>query len=321
LRPALAVAAALWLGLAACGGDDDTTTSSVAGSDGSAVDAVDTVDTVADTGTVAPGGASDETAGSSGGRGDGAPTVSVPDEIPTELVISTLTEGNGTEAAEGDTVIVDYIGVLTRDGTRFDSSYDGARQPFVVTLGSGGVIPGWEQGLVGVRVGERRQLDIPSDLAYGDSPPPDSPIQAGDALTFVVDVRAVIAPTNPDDAPTDLEIPASTGASELDITEVVVGEGATATIGSTAIVNVLLYEGASRSLITNSWEASQPLQVAMDPEQTLPGIVGSIEGMKVGGRRLVVVPADQAFGAEGSANLGVAPDTDLVLVVDLLAAF
>ena len=89
----------------------------------------------------------------------------------------------------GDTVVVHYVGVRTEDGTEFDNSYDRG-EPFPVVLGSGSVIQGWEDGLVGAQVGDQRQLDIPTELAYGDSPRGDV-IQPGDALTFVVDVVAI----------------------------------------------------------------------------------------------------------------------------------
>ena len=121
------------------------------------------------------------------------PEVEIPAEPPTELVVTVLEPGEGPEAAEGDVVTVNYVGVRTADGTEFDDNYDGA--PFNVVLGAGGVIEGWEQGLLGVQAGSRVQLDIPADLAYGDNPPGD-PIQPGDALTFVVDVRSVEAVSN-----------------------------------------------------------------------------------------------------------------------------
>jgi peptidylprolyl isomerase len=121
------------------------------------------------------------------------PEVEIPAEPPTELVVTVLEPGEGPEAAEGDVVTVNYVGVRTADGTEFDDNYDGA--PFNVVLGAGGVIEGWEQGLLGVQAGSQVQLDIPADLAYGDNPPGD-PIQPGDALTFVVDVRSVEAVSN-----------------------------------------------------------------------------------------------------------------------------
>lgn len=117
------------------------------------------------------------------------PEVEIPAETPTELVITELSPGDGPEAATGDTVVVHYIGVRSEDGTEFDNSYDRG-QPFPVTLGTGSVIQGWDEGLIGARAGAQIQLDIPSDLAYGDSPQGEI-IQAGDALTFVIDVMSV----------------------------------------------------------------------------------------------------------------------------------
>lgn len=118
------------------------------------------------------------------------PEVEIPSELPTELQVTTLIEGEGPEAEVGDTVTVHYVGVRSEDGTEFDNSYDRG-SPFPVVLGAGGVIAGWDEGLVGVQAGERVQLDIPADLAYGDDPPPGSGIEPGDALTFVVDVLDV----------------------------------------------------------------------------------------------------------------------------------
>lgn len=114
------------------------------------------------------------------------PEVTIPDEVPTELGITVLTEGTGEGAAAGDEIAVQYVGVLSADGTEFDSSYD-AGQAFTFVLGTGAVIEGWDQGLIGAKVGSRIQLDIPADLAYGDQAAGDV-ITPGSALTFVVDV-------------------------------------------------------------------------------------------------------------------------------------
>ena len=100
------------------------------------------------------------------------------------LESTTLIEGEGEGAQAGDVVTVHYAGVLS-DGTQFDESWSGG-QPFPVTLGAGGVIPGWDEGLVGVKVAERRHLVIGSENAYGATGqgaiPPDAP------LAFDVDV-------------------------------------------------------------------------------------------------------------------------------------
>lgn len=79
----------------------------------------------------------------------------------------TLVAGNGPPAANGDTVVVHYTGWL-EDGTKFDSSVDRG-QPFSFTLGRGEVIPGWDAGVQGMQVGEKRRLTIPPNLGYGAS--------------------------------------------------------------------------------------------------------------------------------------------------------
>ena len=116
------------------------------------------------------------------------PEVAIPTEPVTDLIITDLVEGTGDGAQNGDTVLVHYVGVRSDDGVEFDNSYDRG-SPFPVVLGSGGVIAGWEQGLLGVKAGGQRQLDIPADLAYGDAD--RGTIRPGDALTFVVDVVSV----------------------------------------------------------------------------------------------------------------------------------
>jgi peptidylprolyl isomerase len=104
----------------------------------------------------------------------------------TKLTGTTLVAGNGPATRAGQTITVNYVGVSYRTGEEFDASWN-QQKPFSFQLGSGGVIPGWDRGLVGVKVGSRVQLDIPADLAYGENPAGGEP--AG-PLRFVVDVLA-----------------------------------------------------------------------------------------------------------------------------------
>jgi hypothetical protein len=83
------------------------------------------------------------------------------------LKIETLKAGTGAEVKKGDTVSVHYVGTL-EDGTKFDSSLDRGT-PFSFTLGANRVIQGWEQGVLGMKVGEKRKLTVPSDLGYGEA--------------------------------------------------------------------------------------------------------------------------------------------------------
>jgi peptidylprolyl isomerase len=118
------------------------------------------------------------------------PEVDPPEgDIPFELGIDDLTVGDGDEAVPGKKVTVHYVGVSFLTGEQFDASWDRG-QPFEFKLGKGQVIPGWDQGVAGMRVGGRRRLTIPSALAYG-ARGAGGVIKPNEPLVFVVDLLAV----------------------------------------------------------------------------------------------------------------------------------
>lgn len=132
------------------------------------------------------------------------PEIPAPDgEPPKELECVDVVVGDGATAEEGDQVTVQYVGVNYDDGKQFDASWDNG-QPFPFQLGSGSVIPGWDEGVVGMKVGGRRELIIPPDLAYGAQGSPPS-IKPNSTLVFVVDLLDVQA------APADAQAPAPGG--------------------------------------------------------------------------------------------------------------
>jgi peptidylprolyl isomerase len=112
------------------------------------------------------------------------PAVTAGTGTVSKLAVTTLVEGKGAATQKGQNLSVNYVGVTFADGKEFDSSWKSS-QPLEFQVGMGGVIPGWDEGLVGVKVGSRVQLDIPAAMAYGDNPSNGAP--AG-ALRFVVDV-------------------------------------------------------------------------------------------------------------------------------------
>ena len=167
---AVLIAILLALALAACGGDDDS---------GGGEDSSDAAAEAA----AADGDDGEEDAG----REPTKPEVEVPDgDPPTELEVTDLVEGEGPQAEAGDVVSVEYVGVSYSNGEEFDASWDRG-EPFAFQLGAGQVIPGWDEGVAGMRVGGRRQLVIPPDQAYGSAGAPPA-IGPDETLVFVVDL-------------------------------------------------------------------------------------------------------------------------------------
>jgi peptidylprolyl isomerase len=110
-------------------------------------------------------------------------------DIPFELGIEDIVEGDGDEATPGTKVTVHYVGVAFSTGEEFDASWNSG-QPFAFPLGAGQVIPGWDRGLVGMKKGGRRMLTIPPELAYGPTGQPPV-IGPNETLVFVVDLLKI----------------------------------------------------------------------------------------------------------------------------------
>ena len=111
------------------------------------------------------------------------------DAVPTDLVIEDLIEGDGAAVEAGQTVTTHYVGWAFSTGEEFDASWNRG-EPLSLRAGIGQVIRGWDQGLLGMKVGGRRKLTIPSHLAYGERGA-GGVIKPGESLIFVVDLVAV----------------------------------------------------------------------------------------------------------------------------------
>ncbi len=246
----------------------------------------------------------------------------------TKLTVCDLVQGTGAPIAAGASITAQYVGIGAVSGKKFDSSWDRG-QPATFSLS--GVIEGWTKGIPGMKVGGRRLLVIPGAQAYGASPP-SADIGANEALVFVVDAVPKAVPTvgphvegtagvtvtgAAGKAPTIAVTPETAKVSALTINDITVGTGAEAKPGATVTVKYVGAGATTGKTFDSTWTAGKPAQ--FDLSQIIPGIADGIPGMKVGGRRLVVMPADQGFGASVPQGLDIQPNEPLVFVIDLVS--
>ncbi|GAA3029878.1 hypothetical protein GCM10017559_65550 [Streptosporangium longisporum] len=123
--------------------------------------------------------------------GDAAPklTTKTKEKAPKDLVVKTVIKGTGPAVKSGQSILVQYAGKIWGSDVEFDSSWSRGAQPIMFQIGTGKVIKGWDQGLVGVPVGSRVLLSIPPDLGYGKAGSGEK-IKGTDTLVFLVDVVA-----------------------------------------------------------------------------------------------------------------------------------
>jgi peptidylprolyl isomerase len=178
-RLALIIFACLAVVVAGCGSSNDSSTSS---GESTATSTESSEKNPAESGGSAEKQSSDSA--------KAKPKVTVPSgPPPKKLELKEIEKGSGAEAKAGEEVTVQYVGVGYESKEEFDSSWS-RNEPFSFTLGAGQVIPGWDKGVAGMKVGGRRELIIPSNLAYGPqgSPPVIGP---NETLIFVIDLLAV----------------------------------------------------------------------------------------------------------------------------------
>ena len=180
----LSLALVLSLAAVACGEDDEPAA-------GSGADSGEQAENPAPTEAPAEGGDVDALVASVTKDLKAKPEFTAPSgEPPVELIAEDVIEGKGPAAQAGDNITMQYVGVSWSTGEQFDASWD-RNEAFPFQLGAGMVIPGWDQGIVGMKRGGRRILVIPPDLGYG--PQGSGPIAPNETLVFVVDLKKVNA--------------------------------------------------------------------------------------------------------------------------------
>ena len=225
------------------------------------------------------------------------------------LQIDDQVTGSGPEARAGQSVTVHYTGWLHDPaapqgrGRKFDSSKDRG-EPFEFDLGAGNVIAGWDEGVQGMKVGGTRVLTIPPELGYGARGaggviPPNA--------TLVFEVDLLPTPERP----------------SLQITDLVVGAGATAEAGHSVTVHYTGWlhdasapQGRGRKF-DSSKDRNDPFQFDLGAGMVIRGWDEGVQGMQVGGTRVLVIPAHLGYGPRGAGGV-IPPNATLVFEVELL---
>lgn len=194
------------------------------------------------------------------------------------LKATELAAGKGIAAKSGDVVTVTYTGKLD-SGKVFDSSE--GKGPYAFQLGGGKVIAGWEKGIVGMKVGGKRKLVIPPELGYGSRSM--GPIPANSRLTFEIKL---------------LRIDANGAKQKVEIKELKAGKGNPVKMGDRVAVH---YRGTflNGHKFDSSYDRNAPIKLKVGAGDVIKGMEQGVLGMKVGGKRHVVIPFELAYGRAG----------------------
>ncbi|WFB10431.1 FKBP-type peptidyl-prolyl cis-trans isomerase [Streptomyces sp. LX-29] len=321
----LAVPAGL-LTLAGCGDDKS-------GSDkGSKASPAPDGQSPAPTGKVVNGPLPEVTSGTKFGekpkiaKGSGKPSA--------DLAVKALISGDGTTVAKGDYLQVNYLGQIWDSAKVFDNSYDRGK-PAVFQIGTGQVIPGWDQALVGKKVDSRVEMAIPPKLGYGDQGNPQAGIKGTDTMVFVVDIVNTFGPTssaqgkkvpqndadvpkvsdNTDGKAPTITVPKGDAPKKLISEYVIEGDGPKVKASDGVLVQYkgVLWDGGKE--FDSSYAGKQLAQFSL--QQVVPGWAQGLTGKKVGSRVMIVIPPELAYKDKKSDTIPA--NSTLVFSVDILA--
>jgi peptidylprolyl isomerase len=222
----------------------------------------------------------------------GLPTPSSTTTSETGLIYIETVEGNGEVVAVGDMVSVHYTGYL-EDGSVFDSSL-ARNAPLIFMVGQQAVIPGWDEGVQGMRPGGKRELTVPPDLAYGEAGAGDV-IPPNATLTFEIELIDILS---------------------VDFVDQAIGSGVA--VGAGDIVSLAYTVSiAGGEQLDSTADHGQLLTFPIGGTRMIPGLELGVIGMMVGGARTITIPPDLAFGEAGAGDL-VPPNATLIFDVELV---
>ena len=217
--------------------------------------------------------------------------------IQANPIMIDMTLGHGDAAKKGDVVTVVYRGSL-QDGKVFDENLK--KDPFVFTLGGGQVIKGWDEGLIGMKVGGKRVLQIPSELGYGKDGA--GPIPANATLIFEIEM---------------LRVQKADYKPMIEIQEIKDGTGKGAEEGDQIEVH---YTGTflNGTKFDSSKDRGKPLDVTIGKTGLIKGFTEGLKGLKVGGIRKVTIPYQLAYGEAGRPPV-IPPMSTLIFELELVS--
>ena len=229
---------------------------------------------------------------------------------PSGLKFTDRVVGSGETPSTGDKCKVHYTGTLL-DGTKFDSSVDRGK-PFEFPLGMGRVIKGWDEGIADMKVGGKRKLIIPPELAYGSRA--KSNIPANSTLIFEVELLEVIKAFRD----TDFELPGQEILTEsgLRMIEHLEGEGPKPKQGETVIVHYTgMLENGTK--FDSSHDRGRPFEFQLGEGRVIKGWDEALADMTIGSKRTLIIPPELGYGERGAGAV-IPPNALLVFEVELI---
>jgi peptidylprolyl isomerase len=264
-----------------------------------------------------------------------APTITALSEEPDEVLKEDVEKGEGCGADTNTFLTLDLVGATAVGGTTFADSFASGR-PITAQLNASQLISGLESGIQGMKVGGRRTVTVPADLAYGAEGSPDQGIGPDEGLIFVVDLVAVTPaplycnaaqgiPAGPEGSgkPETVDMPIEAPSGETTTEVLTIGTGDEVTEESYVTVHYLGVSCASGQQFDSSWDTGADFTAALagaeDPTRSvIPGWTAGLVGQKVGSLVQLAIPADEAYGAQGQGPI--APNDPLVFVIQIISA-
>lgn len=266
------------------------------------------------------------------------PTVKATGAAPTQLKSAVISQGSGPAVVKGDLLVMNYLGQTWAENKKFDASFD-RKEPAAFPIGTGQVIPGFDKGLVGKKIGSRVELVIPPADGYGTAGQPDAGIKATDTLIFVVDllgahgakqsakgvavaaVAGLPTVTGADGAKPKITLPSTPAPTTLVAQRLITGTGKKVAKGQLLVAQYVGITWRAAKQFDASWDRHVAASFPIGNGSVIPGWDEGLVGQPIGSRVLLVVPPAKGYGASGQPTAGIKGDDTLVFVVDILGSY